>query len=217
MKYFCGTRSDPRRRARFTFVLSNAQESPSPAEEQPSISPDKKWGYIGGDTPKLVKLSTDETVIDFFEQLNPGTAPAGQDPELLWAPDSKRFGFNYSPMHAHHMTFQSIVFYQLRGDKWVALDSPADETRAGSESGSIVHRGRGLGGKRFARAGGGVPVHFEVRRRRQLEDHQNASDVEKGARRRTMRSFITFVAIVACTIRCCFSNAQKILIERKTP
>ena len=55
-----------------TFVFSNAQDSPSPAEEQPSISPDKKWGYIGGDTPKLVKLSTDETVIDFFEQLNPG-------------------------------------------------------------------------------------------------------------------------------------------------
>src|SRR6266705_4100122 len=61
-----------------TFVFSTAQESPSPAEEQPSISPDKKWGYIGGDTPKLVKLSTDETVIDFFEQRNPGTAPAGQ-------------------------------------------------------------------------------------------------------------------------------------------
>jgi hypothetical protein len=111
-----------------TFVFSNAQESPSPAEEQPSISPDKKWGYIGGDTPKPVKLSTDETVIDFFEQRNPGTAPAGQDPELLWAPDSKRFGFNYSPMHAHHMMFQSIVFYQLRGDKWVALRSPVDET-----------------------------------------------------------------------------------------
>jgi len=37
-----------------TCVFSNAQESPSPAEEQPSISPDKKWGYIGGDTPKLV-------------------------------------------------------------------------------------------------------------------------------------------------------------------
>ena len=109
--------------------VSNAQESPSPAEEQPSISPDKKWGYIGGDTPKLVKLSTDETVIDFFEQLNPGTAPAGQDPELLWAPDLKRFGFNYSPMHAHHMTFQSIVFYQLRGDKWVAVDSAANETK----------------------------------------------------------------------------------------
>ncbi|HXL80424.1 MAG TPA: hypothetical protein VN951_06065 [Pyrinomonadaceae bacterium] len=112
-----------------SYGVSNAQESPFPAEEQSPISPDKKWAYIGGDAPKLVKLSTDETVIDFFEQCNPGTAPAGEDPELLWAPDSKRFGFNYSPMHAHHMTFLSIAFYQLRGDKWVAVDSPADETK----------------------------------------------------------------------------------------
>jgi hypothetical protein len=112
-----------------TCLFSNAQESPSPAEEQSPISPDKKWGYIGGDSPKLVKLATDETVIDFFEQLNPGIAPAGEDPEVVWAPDSKRFGFNYSPMHAHHMVFQSVAFYQLRGDKWVAVDSPADETK----------------------------------------------------------------------------------------
>jgi hypothetical protein len=99
------------------------------AEEQSPISPDKKWGYIGGDIPKLVKVATDETVIDFFEQLNPGIAPAGEDPEVVWAPDSKRFGFNYSPMHAHHMVFQSVAFYQLRGDRWVATDSPADETK----------------------------------------------------------------------------------------
>ena len=67
-------------------------------------------------------------MIDFFEHLI-RVAPAGLDAELLWAPDSKRFGFNYSPMHAHHMTFQSMAFYQLRGDKWVALGSPADETK----------------------------------------------------------------------------------------
>lgn len=58
-----------------TCVFSNAQESPSPAEEQPPISPDKKWGYIGGDTPKLVNLATGETVIDFFEQRNPVPRP----------------------------------------------------------------------------------------------------------------------------------------------
>jgi hypothetical protein len=131
-----------------TCVFSNAQESPSPAEEQPPISPDKKWGYIGGDTPKLVNLATGETVIDFFEQRNPGTAPAGEDPELLWAPDSKRFAFNYSPMHAHHMTFQSIAFYQLRGDKWVAVDSPADETKGPQ----LVHFGKGH-----------LPKHFDPR------------------------------------------------------
>lgn len=126
-------------------AFSNAQESPSPATEQSAISPDKKWGYIGGDSPKLVKLATDETVIDFFQRLNPGTAPAGQDPELLWAPDSKRFAFNYSPMHAHHMVFQSIAFYQLRGDKWIAVNSPADETKGPQ----LAHYGKGQFPKGF--------------------------------------------------------------------
>jgi hypothetical protein len=129
-------------------VFCNAQDSRSAAEEQPSISPDKKWGYIGGDTPKLVKIATGESVIDFFEQRNPGTAPAGEDPEVLWAPDSKRFAFNYSPMHAHHMTFQSIAFYQLRGDKWVPVDSPADETKGPQ----LVHFGKGH-----------LPKHFDPR------------------------------------------------------
>ena len=60
-----------------------------------SISPDKKWEYSVGIHRNSLKSLRAETVIDFFEQRNPGTAPAGQDPELLWAPDSKRFGFNY--------------------------------------------------------------------------------------------------------------------------
>ena len=62
-----------------SYGVSNAQESPFPAEEQSPISPDKKWAYIGGDAPKLVKVVTSETEIDFFEQRNPGTAPAGED------------------------------------------------------------------------------------------------------------------------------------------
>src|SRR5882724_4345700 len=138
-----------------TFVSSNAQESPSPAEEQPSISPDKKWGYIGGDTPKLVKLSTDETVIDFFEQRNPGTAPAGQDPELLWAPDSKRLALNYSPPHAHHTTYETVAFYQLRDDKWVALHSPVDEA---SDRAQLAQLARQYSPKNTYQKGDSSPV-----------------------------------------------------------
>jgi len=40
--------------------------------------------------------------------------------------DDERFGFNYSPLHVHHTTYQKVAFYQLRGDKWVALHQPAD-------------------------------------------------------------------------------------------
>src|SRR5207249_9842868 len=39
------------------------------------------------------------------------------------------------------------------------------------------------------RAGSRFPFHVGVRHRRQLENCQNTSDVEKGAQRRTMRSF----------------------------
>src|SRR6266487_2954982 len=37
---------------------------------------------------------------------------------------------------------------------------------------------------RVCQVGSGISFHVEVRRRWQLEDHQNASDVEKRARRR---------------------------------
>ena len=40
-----------------TFVFSNAQESPSPAEEQPSLSPDKKWEYTKDDNDLGHQLS----------------------------------------------------------------------------------------------------------------------------------------------------------------
>jgi len=63
-----------------------------------------------------------------------------KDTEVIWAPDSKRFACNYSPLHAHHTVFQSVAFYQLRGDKWVALHSPADEA---SERVQLAQFGKG--------------------------------------------------------------------------
>jgi hypothetical protein len=54
--------------------------------------------------------------------------PYCQDAEVVWAPDSKRFAFNYSPPHAPHTSYETIALYQLRGEKWVALRSPVDET-----------------------------------------------------------------------------------------
>src|SRR4029453_16823254 len=65
---------------------------------------------------------------------------------------------------------------------------------------------------RIGAARGGFPVHIKVRRCWQLEDHQNASDVEKGARRRTMRSFVAFVAMVAGTISRVFKCAGNVTL-----
>lgn len=98
----------------------DAQESPSPAEEQPAVSPDKKWEYKG---TEILNVATGQVVLDLDKELD----LYGPEMGIVWAPDSKRFGLNYSPLHAHHTTYQKVAFYQLRDDKWVTLHSPAAE------------------------------------------------------------------------------------------
>lgn len=44
--------------------------------------------------------------------------------EVVWAPDSKRFALNYSI--SWYRGYETVAFYQLRDDKWVALRSPVD-------------------------------------------------------------------------------------------
>jgi hypothetical protein len=133
-------------------VSSNAQESSPPAQTPPSVpevraqthptwlSPDKKWEYncveygAGACVPHIVKAGAAEVVLDLDSELGVN-GPDSQEAEIVWAPDSKRFAFNYSPPHAHHTTFVTVAFYQLRNDKWVALHSPGDEV---SESSQLV-------------------------------------------------------------------------------
>ena len=91
----------------------------SPSTFSRDLSPDKQWEYKGGE---IVKAGATQVVLDLDQQLD----VYGPDTEILWAPDSKRFGFNYSPLHVHHTTYKKVAFFQLRGDKWEALHSPAD-------------------------------------------------------------------------------------------
>src|SRR5437773_7569731 len=84
-----------------------------------NLSPDKQWEYKRGE---IVKAGAMQVVLDLDQELE----VYGPETEIVWAPDSKRFGFNYSPLHAHHTTYNKVAFYQLRGDKWVALHSPSD-------------------------------------------------------------------------------------------
>jgi hypothetical protein len=53
---------------------------------------------------------------------------------VVWAPDSKRFALNYR-IDNPRIDCETVGFYQLRGDKWVALRSPAD---VGSELAQLV-------------------------------------------------------------------------------
>jgi hypothetical protein len=95
------------------------------------LSPDKQWEYRLDHSPQIVKAGTTQVVLDLSEDLNSRgeDEPVGsrvEEARVVWAPDSKRFAFNYSPLHAHHTTYETIALYQLRGDKWVALTSPVD-------------------------------------------------------------------------------------------
>jgi dipeptidyl aminopeptidase/acylaminoacyl peptidase len=91
----------------------------TPATFSRDLSPDNQWEYKGSE---IVKAGTGQVVLDLDQELD----LYGPEMEILWAPDSKRFGFNNSPLHAHHTTYKKVAFYQLRGDKWVALHSPSD-------------------------------------------------------------------------------------------
>jgi uncharacterized protein YecT (DUF1311 family) len=113
----------------------SASETPGPAAESSatSLSPDKQWEYkcaeygLGQCAPEIVKAGTAEVVLDLDEEVQVHGPEAGQA-KVVWAPDSKRFAFNYSSLHAHHTTYETVAFYQLHGDKWVALRSAADDT-----------------------------------------------------------------------------------------
>src|SRR5205814_33016 len=90
-----------------------------------STSPDKKWEFVGGEQPRILAAGTHQVVLDLLEDRGRGG--------LVWAPDSKRFAFNYSVHGRRGYTFESVAFFELRGDKWVALHSPADDVSEGSQ------------------------------------------------------------------------------------
>jgi len=106
------------------------RESAAAAPNPTSVSPDKRWEYkcaeygVGQCAPEIVKAGTAEVVLDLDEEVH---GPEARQAEVVWASDSKRFAFNYSPPHAHHTTYKTVAFYQLRGDKWGTLHPPADE------------------------------------------------------------------------------------------
>jgi hypothetical protein len=110
------------------FALSAQERSPSPS----SLSPDRQWEYKcpeydGECSAEIVKADTTEVVLNLDKELG----VAGRDSknaQIFWAPDSKRFAFNYSPPHAHHTRFETVAFYQLNANKWVQMPSPIEQT-----------------------------------------------------------------------------------------
>lgn len=103
-------------------------QSPSPSEVK-NLSPDKKWEYDCPQSieyecaPKVVKAGTNETVVDLDDDLNVYGKYSTRS-NIAWAPDSKRFAFNFSQPAAHAF-YETLAFYELHGGKWEMLESLA--------------------------------------------------------------------------------------------
>ena len=123
-------------------------ESSKPADLS-SVSPDKKWEYQSDESaPKIVKAGTNEVALDLSDQ------PAGNGfsfATVVWAPDSKRFAFNYGQGRTH-----ATSLYQLRNDKWVALKSPSEDNEIEKRANDIVAdqlKAQGLSEKKLSKQG----------------------------------------------------------------
>jgi hypothetical protein len=104
-------------------VAARAEE---PSRDTLNPSPDKQWVYRCRDgSASILKTATNAMALGLSTELS---VPHGEDAKVIWAPDSKRFAFNYSPPHAPHSTYITTVFYELRENKWVLSTSPVDDS-----------------------------------------------------------------------------------------
>jgi hypothetical protein len=71
----------------------------------------------------------------------------------VWAPNLKRFAFNLG--HNTGTVAESVAFYQLRDNKWVALQSPVDEA---SKQTQLAQLARKYSPKNAYRKEGSAPV-----------------------------------------------------------
>src|SRR5919197_6312827 len=101
--------------------LSNAKESPpgqTPSPSTTSLSPDKNWEYRvkDDDSAVLVRAGSDKPVIKLSDPENVGSLKA-KTGKLIWAPDSRRFAFNYQAGGKYYF----CDIYALAGTKWKKL------------------------------------------------------------------------------------------------
>jgi sugar lactone lactonase YvrE len=86
-----------------------------------ATSPDKQWEYRWplDKSPGILKAGTTQAVLDLSKDLKVDL-PFPSEAMVVWAPDSKRFAFNYRAGSRHYTT----ALFQLRSNKWVPLRSP---------------------------------------------------------------------------------------------
>jgi len=91
---------------------SRSVSQTGPAASSSSFSPDRKWEYRGGDTPKLFHAGTNDGALELPRSIE-GTAFSAP----LWAPDSKRFALCRSGGKQNE-----TLVYQERDNQWEELE-----------------------------------------------------------------------------------------------
>ena len=114
--------STPESSSEHAQSLSEAEQTPSSSSS--SVSFDKKWEYKPATHdrgPQIVKAGTDESASDLSDDCDIGSC--GDSANVQWAPDSKRFAFDWGQGRAHQCSF-----YQLRNDHWEPVKpAPGEE------------------------------------------------------------------------------------------
>ena len=90
-----------------------AEDAETPAK--PQLSPDKKWEYriLNGDMTALVKAGGEKPTIELSE----GEMLKVESGQLVWAPDSRRFAFNFRAGGKYYL----FELYELAGKTWKKL------------------------------------------------------------------------------------------------
>lgn len=93
----------------------------SEAQHKPLLSPDKNWEYrvVDADTAVLVRAGGDKPAVKLSDD---GSALKTETGKLVWAPDSRRFAFNYRSGGKYY-TFD---LYELAGTTWKKLPDVVD-------------------------------------------------------------------------------------------
>ena len=109
------------------FNSSHGSADPGRPDAKEGLSPDGQWRYlcVEGHWPEIQKVNTAQRALDLMGDTR--SVPDAEEAQVVWAPDSKRFAFNYSPPHVPHSTYITTAFYQIRGEEWVLLPSPINE------------------------------------------------------------------------------------------
>ena len=85
------------------------------------LSPKKQWEYWSTAALGIVKVGSDQVVLDLSDAPSLCRALGAT---VAWAPDSKRFAFNYAG--AIDFRYTTTAIYQFHDGKWVASDLPID-------------------------------------------------------------------------------------------